>query len=207
MTSNTNHARSETNAKVDGSRDGDSANMDTPSDKLGSQDEALQAELDEMRDRWMRSEAEIVNVRARAKRDVDEARQFAVQKFANDMVDAAENLQRGLNNLPAATPDEPKSISGLRSGLMEVERSFLGLLERNGVKSENPIGSVFSPDLHQAIAERETTDHSAGTILQTLTPAWNLNGRLLRPAIVIIAKSASPASADKIHSDDTTPTD
>ena len=155
----------------------------------------------------MRSEAEIVNVRARAKRDVDEARQFAVQKFSNDMVDAAENLQRGLNNLPAATPDEPKSISGLRSGLMEVERGFLGLLERNGVKSEDPIGSVFSPGKHQAIGERETSDHSAGTVLQTLTPAWNLNGRLLRPAIVIVAKSVSQASAEKIHSDDTNPTD
>ena len=207
MTSNTNHARSEINAKADESRDGDSANMDTPSDKLGSQVEALQAELDEMQDRWMRSEAEIVNVRARAKRDVDEARQFAVQKFANDMVDAAENIQRGLSNLPAATPDEPKSISGLRSGLMEVERNFLGLLERNGVKSSNPIGTAFSPDLHQAIAERETTDHAVGTVLQTLTPAWNLNGRLLRPAIVIVAKSSSPARAEKNNSENTTPTD
>ena len=207
MTFNTNHTRSETNAKVDESRDGGLTNMDIPSDKLGSLVEALQAELDEMQERWMRSEAEIVNVRARAKRDVDEARQFAVQKFSNDMVDAAENLQRGLNNLPAATPDEPKSISGLRSGLMEVERGFLGLLERNGVKSEDPIGSVFSPGKHQAIGERETSDHSAGTVLQTLTPAWNLNGRLLRPAIVIVAKSVSQASAEKIHSDDTNPTD
>jgi molecular chaperone GrpE len=207
MTSNTDQTGHQPKAKADACQDGETSAMDTPSDKLGLQVEALQAELDEMQNRWMRSEAEIVNVRARAKRDVDEARQFAVQKFANDMIDAAENLRRGLNNLPAATPDEPKSISGLRSGLMEVERSFLGLLERNGVKSENPIGSMFSPDFHQAIAERETTDHSAGTVLQTLTPSWNLNGRLLRPAIVIVAKSASQASAEKIYSDAATPTD
>ena len=69
----------------------------------------LTAERDDMRDRWMRAEAEMQNVRTRAKRDVDDTRQYAVQKFAADVVEAAENLRRGLSSLPAASADEPRS--------------------------------------------------------------------------------------------------
>src|ERR1700733_11486367 len=91
----------------------------------------LEAELSEMRDRWMRSEAEIQNVRARAKRDADDARQYAVQSFAKDVVEAAENLKRGLDSIPAAVPGEAEIVGSLREGFAGVERSFVALLERN----------------------------------------------------------------------------
>src|SRR5690349_24444045 len=77
----------------------------------------LEAELQEMKDRWMRSEAEMANVRARAHREVNETRQYAVQKFAQDVVEAADNLHRGLGSLPAAVDDEPPIVSSLRDGL------------------------------------------------------------------------------------------
>lgn len=147
----------------------------------------LTTQLAEMRERWMRSEAEIANVRTRARRDVDDARNFGMQKFANDMVEAAENLRRGLASLPAETPDQPKSLSGLRAGLVEIERGFLSMLERNGVRMEDPTGAVFTPDLHQAIGQREVSTQAAGTIAHTVSPVWTLNGRLLRPAVVLVA--------------------
>ena len=142
----------------------------------------LDAGLAAMRDRWMRAEAEIANIRARAKRDVDEARQFAVQKFATDVVEAAENLRRGLASIPQAVAGEPEIVKRLRDGFIGVERNFIDLLKRNGIEKGDPTGSPFDPKLHQAMAEQETGSHDPGTVLHALSAVWTLNGRLLRPA-------------------------
>lgn len=150
---------------------------------------ALEAERDEFKDRWMRAEAEIANVRARARREVDETRQFAVQSFARDVVEAAENLRRGLDSLPPPAFGEPELLARVREGLEGIERSFLGLLERNGIRREDPTGAAFDPNQHQAMAEQETLDHPPGTVVQAWTPAWTLHGRLLRPAMVVVAKA------------------
>jgi molecular chaperone GrpE len=159
----------------------------------------LEAELHEMRERWMRSEAEIANVRARAKRDVDETRQYAVQKFAKDVVEAAENLRRGLDSLPKPAAGEPEIVASVRDGFEGVERSFVALLERNGIRREDPTGSAFDPNLHQAMAEQESADQPAGTVLQAWTQAWTLNGRLLRPAMVVVAKAPADAGLRQDH--------
>jgi molecular chaperone GrpE len=150
---------------------------------------ALEAELAEMRDKWMRSEAEMANVRARAKRDADEARLYAVQKFARDVAEAAENLKRGLDAIPPAASDDSDLVRKLREGFEGVERSFVALLERNGIKSTDPTGAMFDPNLHQAMAEQESAEHPPGTVIQAWTNAWTLNGRLLRPAMVVVAKA------------------
>jgi molecular chaperone GrpE len=154
----------------------------------------LEAERDDFRDRWMRSEAEMQNVRARAKREVDETRQYAVQKFARDVAEAAENIKRGLDNVPAAREGEADIVAKLRDGFAGVERSFVALLERNGIQRADPTGALFNPDLHQAMAEQESAEHPPGTVLQAWTQGWTLNGRLLRPAMVVVAKA--PAAAD-----------
>jgi molecular chaperone GrpE len=147
----------------------------------------LQQELAQMRDRWMRAEAEIANVRSRARRDVDEAKQFAVQKFAVDVVEAADNLHRGVDSLPDRSTHEPQILSRLRDGFSGIERSFLALLERNGIARHDPTGAAFDAGLHQAMDKQQTTKHPPGTILQAWSPAWTLNGRLLRPAMVVVA--------------------
>jgi molecular chaperone GrpE len=152
----------------------------------------LEAENQDLRDRWMRAEAENQNIRARAKREVEETRQYAVQKFAADVVEAAENLRRGLASLPAAEPDEPAIVGRLREGLEGIERSFLGILERNGIRREDPTGALFDPNLHQAMGEQVTEEHPPGTVVQAWTSGWTLNGRLLKPAMVVVAK-APPA--------------
>ncbi len=155
----------------------------------------LTAERDDMRDRWMRAEAEMQNVRTRAKRDVDDTRQYAVQKFAADIVEAAENLRRGLTSLPAHEASEPDIVTKLRDGLDGVERSFVAILERNGIKRTDPTGQPFDANLHQAMAEQPSADHPPGTVMQAWTQAWTLNGRLLRPAMVVVAKAAVPGEA------------
>jgi molecular chaperone GrpE len=160
-----------------------------------SNTEQLTRERDDMRDRWLRAEAEIQNVRARAKRDVDDTRQYAVQKFAADVVEAAENLRRGLASLPPPAPDEPEVVTKFREGLEGVERNFIGILERNGIQRTDPTGQPYDANLHQAMAEQPSAEHAPGTVMQAWTQAWTLNGRLLKPAMVVVAKRADQDAA------------
>ena len=162
----------------------------------------LEAERDDFRDRWMRAEAETQNVRTRAKRDVDETRQYAVQKFAKDVVEAAENLRRGIASLPPADASDSEIVTKLRDGFEGVERSFVGLLERNGITGDDPVGKPFDANLHQAMAEQPTSEHPPGTVVQAWSRAWTLNGRLLRPAMVVVAKA--DGQAEPVRSVDTT---
>jgi molecular chaperone GrpE len=163
----------------------------------------LEAELAETKDRWMRAEAETANVRARAHREVNETRQYAVQKFAQDVVEAADNLRRGLESLPAREHGEPEIVTRLREGLEGIERNFLAILERNGVKREDPTGAPFDPNLHQAMAEQESAAHVPGSVMHAWTPAWTLHGRLIRPAMVVVAKAPPEEIASSAKLDTT----
>ena len=149
----------------------------------------LTAERDDMRDRWIRAEAEMQNLRTRTKRDVDDARQYSVQKFATDVVEAAENLRRGLSALPVHEAGEPDIVTRLRDGLDGVERSFVGILARHGIQRTDPTGTPFDANLHQAMAEVPSAEHAPGTVMQAHTQSWTLNGRLLRPAMVVVARA------------------
>jgi molecular chaperone GrpE len=148
---------------------------------------ALKDELSQIRDRWMRAEAETANVRARAKKDVDDARQYGTQKFAVDAVEAAENLRRGLDSVPhLASGHGP--LAQLHEGFVGIERSFVAMLGRNGIKRHDPTGEAFDAATQQAMAEEETSAHPPGTVIRALTSTWTLNGRLLRPAMVVVAR-------------------
>lgn len=152
---------------------------------------ALEAEIAALRDKWLRAEAELDNLRKRAARDLAEARAFAAQKFAAEVVEAADNLRRGLEALPPPAPDEPEVIARLRGGFEGVEKSFLAILERNGVQRHDAAGKPFDPAMHQAMAEQPAPEGVApGTVLTAWTPAWTLNGRLLKPAMVVVASGA-----------------
>ncbi len=164
------------------------ATPSTPEERIA----ALEAEVAQFRDRWLRAEAENQNQRARAERQVADARNYAIQKFARDVVEAAENLRRGLDALPSPAPDESELLAKLRGGFEGVERSFLSVLERNGIARRDVQGEPFDPEFHQAMAEQPATGGAApGTVLQAWTPAWTLNGRLLKPAMVVVAAASA----------------
>lgn len=149
----------------------------------------LETALGEMRDRWMRAEADMQNLRARTQKELADTRAYATQKFATDVVEAAENLRRGLDSLPAPAKDEPELLTKLRGGFEGVEKAFLAMLERNGVTRVEALGQPFDPDLHQAMAEQPAPPGVApGTVMQAWTGAWTLRGRLLKPAMVVVAK-------------------
>jgi len=149
---------------------------------------ALEAELGSMRDKWLRAEAEMQNLRTRTKREVDEARLYAVQKFARDVVETADNLRRGLDSLPPEQEGEAGLLAKLRGGFAGVERGFVAMLERHGITRQEATGLAFNPELHEAMAEQPAPEGVApGTVIQAWTPSWSLHGRLLKPAMVVVA--------------------
>jgi molecular chaperone GrpE len=167
--------------------------MAEPSESLSPE-----TERDAMRDKWLRAEADMANLRARTRREVDDARQYAVQRFATDIVESAENLRRGLDLLPPPQPDEPAIITKMRDGFAGVERSLIATLERHGVTAQDPAGALFDPNLHQAMGEQDQAGTPPGTILQAWSRTWLLNGRLLKPAMVVVARhpAATPHSSE-----------
>ncbi|MXV58762.1 MULTISPECIES: nucleotide exchange factor GrpE [unclassified Saccharibacter] len=181
-------AAAEAAAALDEQKEGEKPAADaSPEERIA----ALEAEVEEMKNRWLRSEADNQNLRTRAKRDLDDARQYAVQKFARDVVEAAENLQRGVASLPEPKEGEDKIITSIREGLEGTERSFLAILERNGITRQDATGQAFDANLHQAMQEVESPDHAPGYVVQAWTPTWMLKDRLLKPAMVLVANSDS----------------
>ena len=155
---------------------------------LREQIQDLERSVEEFKKKWMYAEAENQNIRARAKREVEEARQYAVQKFAKDIVEVAENLQRALESLPQVQEGEDSTLTGVREGVKGIERSFLAVLERHGIQCHHSVGSAFDAHLHQAMAEQPSDEHAHGTVIHG-TPAWTLHGRLLKPAMVVVSKA------------------
>ncbi|MCT6839056.1 MULTISPECIES: nucleotide exchange factor GrpE [Bombella] len=158
---------------------------------------ALEEKLAEMEDRWKRSEAENQNLRTRHKRELEDARHYSVQKFARDVVEAAENLQRGLSALPPHEEGEDGLITRLREGFEGTERAFLSILERHGITKQDPTHEPFDANLHQAMQEQEVDHLPPGHVVQAWTPTWLLKDRLLKPAMVIVSNPSSTGQAPK----------
>lgn len=153
----------------------------------------LQAEIAKLKDQLLRALAEQENIRRRAQREREDAVKYAAQKFASDLLSAADNLRRALDSAPpAATQDELTKT--LLAGVAATERELLGAFEKHGIRRIDPVGEKFDHNLHQAMFELENTGKPAGTIVQVLQPGYVLQDRLLRAAMVGVAKGNSPAA-------------
>lgn len=156
----------------------------TPEERI----QALEARVQELEAALLYARAETENTRKRAREEAEKARLFAVQKFATDVVEMAENLRRGLDLLPAPEESEAEIIGKMRDGFEGVERFFLQRLEANGIQRKLAQGERFDPELHQAMSEAPAPEGvEPGTVLQAWSSAWTLNGRLLKPAMVVVA--------------------
>jgi molecular chaperone GrpE len=154
---------------------------------------ALEAELAEHKDRLLRALAEAENTRRRAQRERDDATKYAISGFAKELLAAADNLRRALDSLPEAAVGDERTRS-LLAGVAATERELLAVFERHGIRRIDPMGERFDHNLHQAIFEVERGDRPPGTIVEVLQPGYLLHDRLLRPAMVGVAKPpAKPA--------------
>ena len=158
----------------------------------------LSLELAEQKDRLLRALAETENVRRRAQREREDASRYAVAGFAKDLLSAADNLHRALESLPESKAKDDRTRS-LLAGVAATERELLSIFERHGIRRIDPKGERFDHNFHQAIFEAERPDHPSGTIVEVLQPGYVLHDRLLRPAMVGVAKGgpnpSEPASS------------
>jgi molecular chaperone GrpE len=152
----------------------------------------LEAELAEAKDRLLRALAETENVRRRAERERADASKYGAGAFAKDLLNVADNLRRALE---AAPPEQvaDERTRNLLQGVAATERELLAAFERNGIRRIEPAGERFDHNLHQAIFEVESTGQPPGTVVQVLQPGYVMHDRLLRPAMVGVAKAAPGA--------------
>lgn len=156
-------------------------------------DEELQRQVAEMKDQVLRSMAEMENVRARARKDVEEASKYATAGFARDIISVLENLYRAAASVPESARAESPLLNTLGQGIDMTLNEFVSVMQRHGIKRLDPLGQPFDHNYHQAIAQIESAEAAPGTILQVVQAGYTLHDRLLRPAMVGVAKA--PAAA------------
>ena len=155
--------------------------------------DALIAERDQWKDRALRAVAEAENTRKRAETQSNDARAYAIQRFARDLLGVADNLERALQ---AAPKDADAGEAGLVTGLELTQKSLLQAFEANNLKRVAPDpGETFDPHLHQAMMEQPSDSVQGGQVIQTLQPGYALFGRTIRPAMVVVAAKGSGAAA------------
>ena len=155
---------------------------------------ALEAELAEHKDQLLRALAETENVRRRAQREREDALKYAVAGFAKELLSVADNLRRALDSLPQSEVKDERT-RGLVTGVEATERELLSVFERHGLRRIDPEGERFDHNLHQAIFEAERPGKPGGIVIEVLQPGYVLHDRLLRPAMVGVAKQ-TPKPAD-----------
>ena len=164
------------------------AGLDATPDEFGPLD-AVIAERDEWKDRALRAAAEADNVKRRTETQMNDARAFAIQRFAKDLLGVADNLERALK---AAPQDADTQAAGLVSGLELTQKSLLQAFETNGLKRVEPgLGDPFDPHYHDAMMEQPSAEAPGGTVIQTMQAGYALFGRTLRPAMVVVAAKGS----------------
>jgi molecular chaperone GrpE len=161
--------------------------------------QSLQAEVDILRDQRLRALAEAENIRRRADKEKADASQYAVTKFARDMLGIADNFARALTAVPAHIRDaaDPQ-VKAVLDGVEATDRQLIQTLERYGVKLVDTSDGKFDPNLHQAIAEVPGNGKPAGSIVDVVQQGYTIGERLLRPAMVTVAKKDIPAQAASV---------
>jgi molecular chaperone GrpE len=154
----------------------------------------LQGQVADLTDRLLRAHAEMENVRKRTEREKAETARYAISRFAHDMVAVCDNFQRAVQAVPPGAAEQDPALKSLIEGVMMTERAAQQALEAHGVKRIDPKGEIFNPHLHQAVMEQEMADVPAGTVLQVLQAGYVIEDRVLRPAMVVVAKGGPKPS-------------
>jgi len=169
-----------------------------PDDPEQGSAEALAREVADMRDRMLRTLAEMENLRKRTAKEVADARAYGITGFARDVLDIADNLQRALDAVPSETRESADPmLKALIEGVELTERSLLNALEKNGVRKFDPSGEKFDPNFQQAMYEVPDPSVPAGTVVQVVQAGYMIGDRILRPALVGVAKGGAKAAASE----------
>ena len=163
---------------------------------------ALEREHAEMRDRLLRTLAEMENLRKRTEREVADSRLYGMASFARDVLGVADNMRRALDAVaPEVRASAEAGVKALVEGVELTERELLKALDKNGVRQFTPQGERFDPNVHQAMFEVPDPSVSAGSIVQVVQPGYMIGERVLRPALVGVSKGG-PKAAPNASSND-----
>ena len=154
--------------------------------KLEAELNETKSQLAEQQDMMLRIKAEAENVRRRASMDVEKAHKFALEKFAGDLLPVVDNLERALGFINR----EDEALKGVVEGVELTLKSFLDTVAKFGVNQIDPQGQPFNPELHQAMSIQPSADVAPNTVTFVMQKGYELNGRLLRPAMVGVSKAA-----------------
>jgi len=156
---------------------------------------SLDRELAEMKDRLLRTLADMENMRKRTDREVADARVYGVSTFARDILGVADNMHRAMQALDdelRANADD--AVKALLDGVELTERELMNVLEKHGVKKLDPMGQKFDPNRHQAMFEMEDASVPSGTVVQVMQAGYTIGERVLRPALVAVSKGGAKAT-------------
>ncbi len=146
----------------------------------------LQEELAQLKDAALRAQAEAQNTQRRAEMDIEKARKFALESFSKELLPVVDNLERALESVPADNPDVKPFAEGVELTL----KSLLDALGKFRIEAVDPEGEPFDPQLHQAMSMVENPEVEPNTVIAVMQKGYTLNGRLVRPAMVMVSKAA-----------------
>jgi molecular chaperone GrpE len=149
--------------------------------------EAVSLALSEQRDSVLRAQAEVQNMRRRCETDVEKAHKFALEKFSSELLPVLDNLERALGAVPDTQLEQ---VKGLYEGVELTLKGFLETLAKFNVKQLNPHGEPFDPQSHQAIAQVPNPAVAPNTVIDVMQKGYSLNGRVIRPAMVVVSKAS-----------------
>jgi len=158
---------------------------------------AAEAEAADAKDKLLRALAETENVRRRAQREREDAAKYGASNLAKDLINVADNLRRALASVPEGQVKDELTRT-LLQGVDATERELLAAFERHGIRRIDPMGERFDHNFHQAIMEVENSGQPGGTVVQVLQPGYAMHDRLLRPAMVAVAKGERPANGGTV---------
>lgn len=197
MTSDENQTPENDQEQMDAVNENQAETEPTPED-IGAVIEALAAENADLKDRMLRTAAEMENLRKRTEREVNDARSYAIANFARDMLTATDNLSRALMVVPEdARENADAAMKSLIDGIEMTEREMQRLMQKNGVKPILADGEKFDPHKHQAMFEVPNTEAVEGTVVQVMQAGFAIGDRVLRPAMVGVAKGGPKAAPER----------
>lgn len=163
----------------------------------------VEAERDDLKDKLLRTLADMENLRRRTEREVADAKAYAVTSFARDMLGSADNLRRALENVPEQARAGDGALNALIEGVELTERELLKTLERHGVRKIEPAGEKFDPNMHQAMFEAPDAATPKGMVSKVVQTGYKIGERVLRPALVgVSAGQPKPVEAPAPEADD-----
>ena len=145
---------------------------------------ASEAKIQEQQDGVLRAKAEVENMRRRTETEIDKARKYALNKFAEELLPVIDNLERAIQ----AADTENEAVKPLLEGVELTHKTFVDTVSKFGLKEINREGEAFNPELHQAMSIQESPDHESNTVMFVMQKGYELNGRVVRPAMVMVAK-------------------